>query len=190
MEDYPHQQTLIVDGILPMIAGALLDDRAILYKEKINYKLAGGAGFAPHQDAAAYRDVSHHITCLVAVDAMTAANGCLEFAPGNAQGMLSLDDAGCITPRIAASLTWTPVYVPAGGVLFFSSYTPHRSGPNQTAVSRRAMYLTYNAASEGDLRAAYYQHREQQLAAHEETAEADTTARISTIGHFLGHRVR
>jgi ectoine hydroxylase-related dioxygenase (phytanoyl-CoA dioxygenase family) len=54
--------------------------------------------------------------------------------------------------------------VPAGGVLFFSSNAPHRSGPNQTETQRRALYLTYNAFSEGDLRQAYYVDRERQWA--------------------------
>ncbi len=40
----------------PMLetATALLGEPAVLYKEKINYKLPGGAGYAPHQDAPAY----------------------------------------------------------------------------------------------------------------------------------------
>ena len=28
----------------------VLDDRPVLFKEKINFKLPGGGGFAPHQD--------------------------------------------------------------------------------------------------------------------------------------------
>jgi len=61
--------------------------------------------------------------------------------------------------------------VPAGGVLFFSSYAVHRSGPNSSTDQRRALYLTYNAVSEGKLREAYYQDRDRQLAAlHAEPA--------------------
>ena len=33
---------------------------------------------------------------------------------------------------------------------------PHRSGPNRSSRPRRALYPTYNAAREGDLRAEYY----------------------------------
>ena len=33
----------------------LFDEPAVLYKEKINYKLPGGEGFKPHQDVAAGR---------------------------------------------------------------------------------------------------------------------------------------
>jgi hypothetical protein len=48
-------------------------------------------------------------------------------------------------------------------------------------LSRRALYPTYNAASEGDLRERYY---EQKLA---EFADADDTGpRVSLIGDFQG----
>ena len=171
-----------------MIASTLLGERALIYKEKINYKQTGGAGYAPHQDAAAYRYVNHHVTCLVAVDDMTPDNGCLEFAPGCLDALMPLNEVGCIDESIAETLEWTPVPVPAGGVLFFSSTAPHRSGPNRSDTHRRALYLTYNAFSEGDLRQAYYMDRERQLS-ERTPAKADAkAARISTIGHFLGER--
>ena len=49
-------------------ASALLVEQAVLYKEKINYKLVGGAGYAPHQDAPAYPFIATHVSCMVAVD--------------------------------------------------------------------------------------------------------------------------
>ena len=36
-----------------------------------------------------------------------------------------------------------------GDVAIFSGYTPHRSGPNRSAQSRRLLYLSYNALSDG-----------------------------------------
>ena len=188
LDDHAQLRSLIMEGTLPMIAATLLGERAVIYKEKINCKPAGGAGYAPHQDAAAYRYVKHHVICLVAVDAMTPDNGCLEFALGYPQRLLRRDGAGCIDPQIADKLEWLPVPVPAGGVLFFSSYAAHRSGPNCSTDQRRALYLTYNAVSEGNLREAYYQDRDRQLTALHAEPAAGTPARISTIGHFLGER--
>eukprot|EP00854_Cymbomonas_tetramitiformis_P013296 gene13296-15712_t len=47
-----------------------------LFKEKLNYKSPGGAGFRPHQDAAAYgKFASSHCTCMVAIDNADSANG-------------------------------------------------------------------------------------------------------------------
>jgi len=159
LDDHIPLRSLIVEGFLPTMASTLLGERALIYKEKINYKRAGGVGYTPHQDAAVCRYVYHHVTCLVAVDDLTPDSGCLEFAPGDLDALMPLNEVGCMDAKIAEALAWTPVPVPAGGVLFFSSNAPHRSGPNQTATQRRALYLTYNALSEGDLRQAYYVDR-------------------------------
>ncbi|MEO2169997.1 MAG: phytanoyl-CoA dioxygenase family protein, partial [bacterium] len=58
----------------------LMGEEAVLFKEKINYKLPGGAGFLAHQDAPAFTSFQqrYHVTMLVTVDAMTISNGCLE----------------------------------------------------------------------------------------------------------------
>ena len=50
----------------------------------------------------------------------------------------------------------TPVPGAPGDVLFFDSYAPHGSAPNLTDRQRRILYLTYNLASDGDHRRAYY----------------------------------
>ena len=46
-----------------------------------------------------------------------------------------------------------------GDLVLFDSYVPHRSGPNHTCAPRRAFYVTYNAASQGDCRTAYYERK-------------------------------
>ena len=55
---------------------------AVLFKDKINYKKAGGRGFAPHQDAPAYIGfgIVYFITMMIPVDNFTEENGCLELA--------------------------------------------------------------------------------------------------------------
>ena len=53
----------------------------VLFKDKINFKKAGGSGFEPHQDAqASWERYNHsiHITAMMAVDAANIENGCLE----------------------------------------------------------------------------------------------------------------
>ena len=63
----------------------LLGEPAVLFKDKINFKLAGGDGFKPHQDQQAGWSVyaSLFVTALVAIDDATEANGCLELAAGH-----------------------------------------------------------------------------------------------------------
>jgi ectoine hydroxylase-related dioxygenase (phytanoyl-CoA dioxygenase family) len=164
------------------VAGALLREPAVLYKEKINHKLPGGAGYSAHQDAPAYPMISSHVSALVAIDAATPDNGGLELVSGCFDRVLPMDDRGCIDPAVEASLVWEPVEVPAGATLWFHSRTPHRSGPNRSARPRRALYPTYNAAREGDRRAEYYAAKAAAFAA---TAPGDR-ALVSLIGDFEG----
>jgi hypothetical protein len=179
---------LLTDSPIVQMASDLLCKTAVLYKEKINYKHPGGAGFAPHQDQAAYPNISRSVTCLLAIDDATVANGCLEFAAGMHQAMLPLDAEGCIAPDVAASLDWVPVPAPAGSLIWFHCFTPHRSGPNRTAQSRRALYVTYNPLLEGDLRAAYYAGKAQ-VFAEMGTTTGVGTERISLISHFRGRPI-
>ena len=179
-------RALLTTGGMLDTASALLGEPAVLYKEKINYKLPGGAGYAPHQDAPAYRFVQTHVSCMVAVDDATVDNGCLEVASGQHHELLAMDDAGCIRADVVASLDWQPVEVRAGETLWFHSRTPHRSGPNLGTRPRRALYPTYNAAAEGDLRAAYYEQKRAELA----VADAGDRVPVSLIGDFQGRPVR
>ncbi len=173
-------RALLTTGAMLETASALLGEPAVLYKEKINYKLPGGAGYAPHQDAPAYRFVETHVSCMVAVDDALVDNGCLEVASGRHDELLPMDDVGCIHPDVVAELEWTLVEVRAGETLWFHSRTPHRSGPNLGSTPRRALYPTYNALAEGDLRAAYYEQKQSEL---------DGRAAVSLIGDFQGRAV-
>ncbi|MCU1452867.1 MAG: Phytanoyl-CoA dioxygenase (PhyH) [Acidimicrobiales bacterium] len=177
---------LLTAGPMIEVASALLGQPAVLYKEKINYKLPGGAGYAPHQDAPAYRFVETHVSCMVAVDDATIANGCLEVASGQHATVLPSDASGCIAPDVVAGLDWSPVEVRAGQTLWFHSRTPHRSGPNTSSEPRRALYPTYNALAEGDLRADYYRQKRDELAA---SGAAGDRVQVSLIGDFQGRAV-
>jgi hypothetical protein len=179
-------RALLTTGGMIDTASALLGEPAVLYKEKVNYKLPGGAGYAPHQDAPAYRFVQTHVSCMVAVDDATIDNGCLEVASGQHHELLPTDAAGCIRADVVAALEWRPVEVRAGETLWFHSRTPHRSGPNLGATPRRALYPTYNALREGDLRAAYYAQKRSEL---EVAGDSDRVA-VSLIGDFQGRPVR
>jgi 2-aminoethylphosphonate dioxygenase len=141
----------------------LFGEPAVLFKDKINFKLPGGDGFKPHQDQqagwSAYADL--FITAMVSIDPTTADNGCLELCAGqHTRGLLG----GEWTPLTDADmqrLAARPVPTQAGDVVFFDSYTPHASGPNLTAERRRVLYITYNRRSAGDHRAQYYADKRQ-----------------------------
>ena len=63
-----------------------------------------------------------------------------------------------------------------GDVVLFNSYVPHRSGINKLKIPRRALYITYNDSSEGDLREDYYKHKFQNMDQN----------KISLIDHYSG----
>ena len=125
---------------------------------------------------------------MVAVDDATVANGCLAVVPGRHHELLPTDASGCIRPDVVDSMAWEAVEVPAGSTLWFHSRTPHRSGPNRSPVPRRALYPTYNARSEGDLRADYY--REKLARFTSAGGRADGKVQVSLIDDFQGLSVR
>jgi hypothetical protein len=148
---------------LPALASDLFGEQSILYKEKVNMKMPGGAGFAPHQDVAAgwwMYGQSLHLSCLVSIDAATPQNGCLEVVAGHHRDGLLSDDWKELPQEQVAEWDkqglWQLVPTQPGDVLFFDSYVPHRSAPNDTKAPRRVLYATYAKAAEGDLRDRYY----------------------------------
>ncbi len=187
----PHDATLralLCGGPLLAMAAQLLGEPAVLFKEKINYKHPGGAGFAPHQDASAYRFADRHVSCMLPVDAATVATGCLSVVSGKHDGFLPTDDGGCVRADVVASLDWEFAPVEPGDLLWFDSYTPHRSGSNTATSSRRALYLTYNATSAGDHRDRYYADKRAEFAQAGETF-AEERVRVSITDDFLGRPV-
>lgn len=149
---------LVRGGRLLGAVEQLLDAPAVLFKEKINFKHAGGAGFLAHQDQqagwSAYAPM--FITALVGIDRATTENGCLEMTDGARIAGLIGEEWAPLTPEQLGSLSLVPVPTEPGDVLFFDSYAPHASQPNFTDAQRRILYLTYNAASDGDHRRRYY----------------------------------
>jgi hypothetical protein len=149
-------------GLIADVLEHLLGEPAALFKEKINYKLPGGSGFAAHQDAPAFASFGqhYHITMLVSVDASTVDNGCLEMVHGHHDRTLLPQNATSeIDPDVAARLSWTPLPTRPGDLVFFDSYVPHRSQPNRSTSPRRALYVTYNPRSGGSFRDAYFERK-------------------------------
>jgi 2-aminoethylphosphonate dioxygenase len=149
---------LLEHGPLIEAAAQLFGEPAILFKDKINFKMPGGDGFKPHQDQQAgwSRYASLFITALIAIDDATLANGCLEIAAGQHRRGLLGAEWRPLEPAEMTGFTLEPLPTRAGDVIFFDSYVPHASSPNLSAGQRRVLYVTYNRASEGDHRQRYF----------------------------------
>jgi len=136
----------------------LFGESAILFKDKINFKLPGGDGFKEHQDVqAGWDDYGKlHITAMIAIDETNAENGSVEMIPGmHKQGLLGKMWAP-LTDKDTSNASYQPVHCQPGDAVFFDSYAPHRSLPNTTDEARRVLYITFNGLSDGDQRALYY----------------------------------
>ena len=148
----------LVNGRLKAAVADLLGGPAVVFKDKINFKESGGAGFEPHQDQQAgwSEFAPMFVTALVTLDRATLENGCLEMADAPRLGGLIGEEWTPLTPAQMAAFSLIPVPAEPGDVLFFDSYAPHASKPNLTEAQRRILYLTYNLASDGDHRRAYF----------------------------------
>ena len=147
--------TLVRRGELLTWTSALLRQPALLFKDKINFKMPGAPGFKAHQDQQAgwTRYAPLFITALVSIDPSTIENGCLEMVPGrHREGLIGEE----WSPLAESELDLVPIPTAPGDVIFFDSFAPHASKPNTTRSPRRILYLTFNAAQYGDHRLGYF----------------------------------
>ncbi len=144
-------------GLMGRIA-QLFGEPAILFKEKVNFKLAGGQGFEPHQDMQAgwqdYGDL--HITAMITLDVATEENGCLEVAAGHHKRGLIGETWKPLSEEQLQGVEFIKLPTEPGDTVFFDSFAPHRSAPNLSDKRRRILYITYGRASDGDRRERYF----------------------------------
>lgn len=147
------------------------------FKDKENEKHPGGGAFGPHQDFAAYQAFGprYNLTAMLSIDPQTPANGCLAFATNLADAACAADTVearvggrpllrfhvggarnGDVCDEVVARLVWKQVETTPGDLVVFDSFVPHQSPPNRTTASRRAMFLTYAPARDGDWYERYY----------------------------------
>jgi ectoine hydroxylase-related dioxygenase (phytanoyl-CoA dioxygenase family) len=149
---------LITARRMQQAVSELFGEEAILFKDKINFKLPGGDGFKEHQDVQAGWDdfADLHITAMIAIDETNEANGSLEMIPGMHRDGLLGEMWAPLTDEDTRHAPYVAVHCKPGDAVFFDSFAPHRSQPNRTGQARRVLYITYNRQSEGDSREQYY----------------------------------
>ncbi len=157
----PYHDRFRILAVGPKMQGAcgqLFGEPAVLFKDKINFKMPGAGGFEAHQDVQAgwARYAGLHITALITIDRTTRDNGCLEMAKGHHRIGLIGSEWTPLTEEDLGNVEFVPIESEPGDAVFFDSFAPHRSAPNLTDSPRRVLYYTYNRASEGDHLAQYY----------------------------------
>jgi len=176
---------LIVPKLQEMIR-QLTGTDFVLFKDKCNAKNPGGGAFDPHQDVIAYDQFkpAYHVTAAIFLDDATLENGCLFFPENYQQDLANLKTRRVSTPvgdlpvldsyeggtthgnirqEICARINWKPVPARTGDVVLFDSYVPHYSEKNESELTRRAMFFTFNALCDGDFYDAYYDMKHQEF---------------------------
>ena len=151
------KEAIFANGLAERV-GELLGDKAVLFKEKINFKLPGGEGFTPHQDIQPGWDdyAPYFVSVLITIDASTVENGCLELAAGHhRRGMLG-ERWTPLNEQQLEGVTFEPFETKPGDAAFFDCFVPHRSAPNRSDSPRRNLYLTFNRLADGHHRERYF----------------------------------
>ncbi|VVB71389.1 Phytanoyl-CoA dioxygenase (PhyH) [uncultured archaeon] len=105
----------------------------------------------PHQDWYTIRGSLDAITAWTPIAPLTKDMGYLEVVPGSHKnGLLKHKDFGNNYEIIEStdSLNWKPIEMDIGDVLFFSTFTIHRSGYNKSDKIRWTEVIRYDNALE------------------------------------------
>lgn len=138
---FTHHPTLV--GLTRDLVGP---DVNLYWDQAVYKKPEKPRRFPWHQDNGyTYCEPQHYLTCWVALTDATVDNGCPWVLPGaHRAGTLRhhwVDPIGweCLSDPPGA----VAAEVPAGGVVVFSSLTPHYTGPNTTGEVRKAYIVQY-----------------------------------------------
>jgi ectoine hydroxylase-related dioxygenase (phytanoyl-CoA dioxygenase family) len=145
-------ERFLSSDLMVQTARAALGDTVYLFNEQYVVKAADrGMKFSWHQDSG-FIEYAHrpYLTCWIALDDMTEANGSVYLLPYSRAG--TRDVVTHVRERESNDLVGyagddpgDPVIVPAGSVACFSSTLFHRSGPNTTDRMRRVYVAQYSA---------------------------------------------
>lgn len=135
------------------IVESLIGPDIKLFGSQCFMKPPGGIQKPYHQDSAYFTIEPYElVTCWTALDDATVDNGCLWVIPGSHRiGMLDHDQPWHVGDRVDMqvrdeqidSAREVPNELKAGSCSFHHSMLLHRSGPNNTASSRRGLAVHY-----------------------------------------------
>jgi len=161
------------DPRILQIMESIYHEPALLFKEKLIFKLPGALGYNLHQDIPRFWAGFPHsfVTLLIPIDKTTRENGCTEVFSGYHSEFLSNSPETYMMPDDTVDperRTW--LELDPGDIAIFHGLTPHRSNPNCSGSMRRTFYVSYNAASDGgDQRASHYAEFQQKMRTRIET---------------------
>lgn len=181
----PAEEAILINERAKAILADMFEEPAVLFKEKINYKVPGCRPDKLHQDQAAGWNAysNFFITMGVMIDANHKGNAALSFmSSGNYKKELMGPEWQVLThddPPYKPENEYVLIEGQPGDVIFFDSYVPHGSPSNTSKEARRNLFLTFNKASEGDMRMRYYQDKWKNYPPNKaDDARANTSYRV------------
>ena len=122
-----------------------------MYHDQAVYKMTEKPRRFPwHQDNGyLYVEPQHYLTCWIALTDATIENGCPQVVSGlHKDGTLAHYYVDTLGYECFEEPPSEPIIaeVKAGGAVFFSSLTPHLTGPNFTNSTRKAYIVQYAAS--------------------------------------------
>ena len=181
----PEISKLLLNETTLLCLEDLFGEAAVLFKEKANYKLPGCRPDKLHQDQAAgwntYADF--FISMAIVIDENTKDNAAISFmCSGNYEKSLMTEEWKPLTmddPPYQPEDEYVVLEAHPGDVVVFDSYVPHGSPANTSNSQRRNIYLTFNKASDGDLRQQYYDDKWKSYPPNQvSSARKDTSFRV------------
>jgi len=153
------------DESLVNMVETLLEEPALVLKEKLIYKSPGTRGFGLHRDQPYYQSAgvpgNEILSVVIAIDDIGSHSGPIAFYP---QLRFKKTQAPIGEPRdveISETDGTDPLIfeIHSGDMLIFDGLIPHRSSANRSTHSRRTYTITYIPARYEDGRSIYYANR-------------------------------
>jgi len=128
------------------------------FKDKINIRWPGDAGYAAHQDAAAgwNKYATSFVTVVLFLADSNPAAGGFQFASERCPERLLPHENGRLHDTAFEALERLDVYAEAGDAIVFDGLAPHRSHSNASSGPRAHVLLTYCDAADEMVRRHYF----------------------------------
>ena len=153
---------LIEKKLINQVLSKILRGKAVIFKEKINFKPSGCRADLLHQDSQAgwNKYTKNFINVLISLEKSTLQNGCLIFdVSGNNCNKLINNKMKPLKRSGLKKPNFKKLLLNVGDIVFFNRYIPHCSSFNKSNKGRSQIYLTYNKAKDGNYRTKYMKEK-------------------------------
>lgn len=148
----PVFRRLARDARIVAAVESALEGKSKVVKAKLITKRPGTHGYGLHQDFPYWQEMGftadQMLTVQIAIDPSSEENGGVELWPGMHREILPAppENPRDVAETAVAIDEAELIPLSSGDLLMFHSLAPHRSAPNHSKQSRRAVFVTYGKA--------------------------------------------